>query len=417
MKKSRILFILGIILATTLACSSLDAGSLMATVEALITPTVVYEETAIPAEPTKSGQPTPERNFVLPTVEPVEDAANTETLSAFDTALSELYARVNPGVVYIQTTSHQGNGLGSGFVLDMEGHIVTNYHVVEGADLVEVDFPSGLKTYGEVIATDGDTDLAVIKVNVDSKELKPIPLGDSDALKVGQVVVAIGNPFGLSGSMTMGIVSAKGRMLNSLRTVDEGSGTYYSAGDIIQTDALINPGNSGGPLINLRGEIIGINRAIETSGYSISGSAVNSGIGYSISINVVKKILPDLINYGRYRYPYLGIRAIEELSLPMMKAMNIQYQGGAYVVETVKGGPADKAGMKGDRVYRSTTGQSDTLKGGGDLIIAADGAPIKNYSELISYMIKYKSVGETIELTVLRDGKEVVLPVVLGERP
>ncbi len=218
-----------------------------------------------------------------------------------DSLLTTLYEKVNPGIVSIQVLSQAGSSLGSGFVLDKAGYIVTNFHVVEGARDLEVDFPSGMKIRGEVVGTDLDSDLAVIKVNAPEESLFPLPLGDSNQLKIGQSVIAIGNPFGLTGTMTLGIVSARGRTLDSLRQSLEGGN--FVAGGIIQTDAAINPGNSGGPLLNLYGEVIGINRAIRTDNSNASGEPTNSGIGFAIPINIVKRVAPVLIEKGSYDYP------------------------------------------------------------------------------------------------------------------
>lgn len=408
MKKKITLVVLTLVLLTTLACGNLDTASLMATVEAMMTPTVAGNS----VQPTAANiRPTQENAYVVPTPYTLNESIESGTLSQFDQSLSSLYQAVNPGIVFIRTSSNQGEGLGSGFVFDKDGHILTNYHVVEGANTVEVDFPSGIKVMGEVIAYDGDTDLAVIKVDIKSEDLHPLPMGDSDALKVGQVVIAIGNPFGLSGTMTMGIVSAKGRVLTSIRSGPEG--VNYSAGNIIQTDTLINPGNSGGPLLNLNGEVVGINRAIRTAGYSMDGSAVNTGIGYAIGINLVKKVLPDLIQSGSYRYPYLGLSQIDDLSLLQMRELGIDYPNGSYVVSVSPGGPAQRAGLRGDR--GST--QSGSLEGGGDLIIGVDGRPVKTFSDVIDYMMIYKSVGDTITLTIVRNGQTMDIDIVLAERP
>lgn len=322
-----------------------------------------------------------------------------------------LFQRVNPGVVAIKTIGEQAGSLGSGFVFDAQGHIVTNYHVVEGSRQVEVDFTSGFKTYGTVIGTDLDSDLAVIKVTVPAGELSPLTLGDSDTLQVGQSVIAIGNPFGLDSSMTTGIVSALGRTLNSIH--QSPGGGYFTAGDIIQTDAAINPGNSGGPLFNLNGEVIGVNRAIRTVNESTSGEPLNSGIGFAISSNIVKRVVPVLIEKGKYDYPYLGISAMDELSLAVIEALGLKSFTGAYVSGVVKGSPADKAGLQAGNKPTSING----LLGGGDLITAIDGHPVKTFDDLLRYLINNKSPGDTVVLTVLRDEETLEISITLAKRP
>lgn len=330
--------------------------------------------------------------------------------AALEGSLEALYEKYSPGVVSLQYTSAEGSGQGTGFVIDKEGHIVTNYHVASGIDQLEVHFSSGLKVYGEVIGSDMDSDLAVIKVDVDPDELVPLILGDSNLIKVGQTVVAIGNPYGLSGTMTVGVVSARGRVLDSMRQT--AGGTYYSSGDTIQTDALINPGNSGGPLLNLNGEVIGVNRAIQTAGLSTSGDAINTGIGFAISSNIVRKVVPSLIEKGSYAYPYLGMTSYTTMSLAMTEVLELPQSIGAYVSAVVEGGPADVAGIRGGTVPTSVQG----FYKGGDLIIAVDGLPIKDFSELMSYMVVNKNPGETITFTVIRDGQTLDVDVVLGFR-
>jgi len=326
-------------------------------------------------------------------------------------ALVQLYQNVSPGVVSIQVFTQAGqSGLGSGFVVDKEGHIVTNYHVVDGADEVEVHFPSGLKVYGEVLAVDLDSDLAVIKVDVDPDQLIPLPIGDSDQVRVGQSVVAIGNPYGLTGTMTIGIVSARGRTLESIRPT--GAGTYFSAGDLIQTDATINPGNSGGPLLNLNGEVIGINRAIQTSG-GFTTSVSNTGIGFAVSSNILQRVLPSLKRGEAYDYPFLGLTSLSSLSLTEVERLDLPQSTGAYILEVVPGGPADQAGLKAGTEPTEVIG----LYKGGDLIIAADGREILEFSELLSYLMLEKQPGDEIDLTVLRNGQEMNFTVILGERP
>ncbi|MFO3795997.1 MAG: S1C family serine protease [Anaerolineales bacterium] len=326
-----------------------------------------------------------------------------------DEILVSLYERVSPGVVAIRNLD--AASLGSGFVIDHEGHIVTNYHVVQDAQRVEVDFTSGYKAYGTVIGTDLDSDLAVIKVDAPTEELHPLPLGDSDQLKVGQTVVAIGNPFGLSGTMTVGIISALGRTLESERAAP--GGMFFSAGDIIQTDAAINPGNSGGPLFNLRGEVIGINRAIRTTNFTTTGEPLNSGIGFAISINIVRRVVPVIIKTGHYDYPYLGISALPELNLAAIEALGLKSFTGAYVTNVVPGSPAEKAGLRGGDRPTSIQG----LEAGGDLIIAIDGREVKRFDDLLRYLINNKAPGDTVVLTVLRGNEKVDITVTLGKRP
>jgi 2-alkenal reductase len=331
--------------------------------------------------------------------EPFEPSTDSDLLSR-DQLLVDLYNHVSPGVVLIQTYGTQGAlGLGSGFVFDDQGHIVTNYHVVEGADELEVDFPSGFKARGEVVGTDLDSDLAVIRVDAPDNMLFPLALGDSDELSIGESVVAIGNPFGLSNTMTLGIVSAKGRTLESLR--QSSTGNFFTAGDIIQTDASINPGNSGGPLLNLQGEVIGINRAIRTTGITDSGDPINSGIGFAISINIVKRVVPYLIEFGQYDYPYLGISATPELSLLQREALGLNRYTGAYVTYVEPNGPADQAGIQAGT--RETN--VPNLLAGGDLIIGV------NDREVLV------SPGDEIMLTIVRDGEELEVPLTLGKRP
>lgn len=360
---------------------------------------------------TDSFIPEPNNTAPQPTLSvPGSSTIPVPEYSSLEGSLESLYEKVSPGVVSLQYTTQQGGGQGTGFVVDQDGHIVTNYHVAANVNKIEVHFASGLKVYGQVIGTDMDSDLAVIKVDLPADQLTPLVLGDSALVKVGQTVVAIGNPYGLSGTMTMGIVSARGRVLDSMRQSQ--SGSYYSAGDTIQTDALINPGNSGGPLLNLNGEVIGINRAIQTSGTTMSGEAINTGIGFAISSNILRKVLPSLIQNGTYAYPYLGMSSLSNLSLQNQELLKLPQSTGAYVMEVVSGGPADKAGLRGGRVATSSQG----LYSGGDLIIAVDGQTIKDFSELMSYMVLNKNPGDNIVFTVLRNGNQLDLMVTLGSR-
>jgi 2-alkenal reductase len=356
-----------------------------------------------PALPTLSAS--------APAVIPVSNV--NPNLMADQDLLVRLYDTVSPGVVLIQQVGDTGSGLGSGFVYNTDGYVVTNYHVVDGATDLEVDFPSGYKTRGSIKATDLDSDLAVIKVTAPVEQLHPLSLGDSDAVKVGQTVVAIGNPFGLNNTMTMGIISAKGRTMDSLRQTEDGG--YYSTGDMLQTDASINPGNSGGPLLNLNGEVIGLNRSIRTSSSNSDGEPVNSGIGFAVSGNIIKRVVPELIQKGSFDYPYLGISTPPggDLSLLEREELGLTSTSGAYLVEVLAGGPADKAGLVGG--HKSTRIRG--LNSGGDLIIGVDGHPVKVFGDLMSYIMTNKSPGDSITIRVIRENKEKEFTLTLGKRP
>ena len=381
------------------SCQALSATPAIIPTSEPLPPTVtsVPEEVAIESPVTLEPEP-----VELPILIPEEIPENS---------LVEIYQRSNPGVVAILVLTENGNGLGSGFVIDKDGHILTNYHVVEGVSELEVDFPSGFKTRGEVIGTDTDSDLAIVKVEAPPEELLPLPLGDSSQLKVGQIVVAIGSPFRFNGTMTTGIVSSMGRTLDSLRTAP--GGNFFTAGDIIQTDAAINPGNSGGPLLNLQGEVIGVNRAIETYNINAEADPLNSGIGFAIAINTVKRVVPALISEGSYDYPYLGISSLPEINLLQQEALTLPQANGAYVTSVTPNSPADRAGIRG--------GSEETdifnLYSGGDLIIAVDSRPILTFSDLLSYLIQEKSPGDIVTFTILRGEQEILLELTLGKRP
>jgi 2-alkenal reductase len=327
--------------------------------------------------------------------------------------LVSLYDLVNPGVVSIRVYTQDGQSLGSGFVYDKDGHVVTNYHVVEGVDDLAIDFSSGYKARGEVIGTDLDSDLAVIEVDAPGSELHPLTLGDSSEIRIGQTVAAIGNPFGLSGTMSSGIISGLGRTLDSLRQAP--GGFNFTAGDVIQTDTAINPGNSGGPLLNLAGEVIGVNRAIRTFNFTSEEEPLNSGIGFAIAINIVKRVVPELIAGGQFDYPYLGITSLDDngFGLVEQEALGLSQSTGVYVTSVTQGGPADDAGLRG--ATRETT--IPGLSAGGDLITAIDGVPVRAFGELLSYLLNFKSPGDIVTLTVIRDNQEIELDLALESRP
>jgi 2-alkenal reductase len=373
----RVLLVLSILILASLACQTTAL------------PTLV-EPTLAPANPVSPP--------ILPEI--ANPTENEERLVA-------LYAQVVPGVVSIST----GASMGSGFVFDSNGHVITNQHVVDGASEVEVAFTSGFKAYGTVIGADADADIAVIKVDAPANQIYPLAIGDSSKLQVGQSVVAIGNPFGLNGTMTVGIVSGLGRTQFAHASPEGG---FFSTADIIQTDAAINPGNSGGPLFNMNGEVVGVNQSIRTENVNeLTGNAVNSGVGFSISINLAKRVAEGLIQDGEYDYPYLGISSRSDLTLAEIEALGLNTYTGAYVATVTEGGPADQAGIRGG----TTATSLPNVNAGGDVITAIDGLPVSNFDQLLSYLVTNKSPGDTVTLTVLRDGQTLDVPITLGERP
>jgi putative serine protease PepD len=319
-----------------------------------------------------------------------------------------VYEKAADGVVNITSTTVQMDfffnafptqGAGSGSIIDTRGHILTNNHVVADAQKLEVTLGDGSKWPAKLIGSDPDNDLAIIKIDAPKEKLRVIPMGDSKNLKIGQKVLAIGNPFGLERTLTTGIISSLGR------TIRSDVGTLME--DIIQTDAAINPGNSGGPLLNSGGEIIGINSAI------ISPSGGSVGIGFAIPVNTAKRVVPELIAKGYVSYPWIGA-TIQSLIPEIAKFLKLKIERGAMIAEVVKGGPADKAGLKGGN-QQVQVGNMIVITGG-DIVIKADQHDVKTNDELIRY-IREKKPGDTILLNVFRKGKFENLKVTLGDRP
>ena len=297
-------------------------------------------------------------------------------------------------------------GSGSGFVYDRDGHIITNNHVVEQAEKIRVTFADGMTVPAQVVGRDPDSDLAVIKVATEGLDLRPVALGDSDALKVGQRVIAIGNPFGFEGTLTTGVISGLGR---NLPTSDADTGGRYSIPDVIQTDAAINPGNSGGPLLDTQGRVIGVNFAIE------SAAGDSSGVGFAIPVNLVKQVAPVLIEKGSYQHSWLGVSVIT-LSPDMTEAMKLPTnQRGALVAAVTPSSPAATAGLRSGKDQVMIDGQPVPV--GGDVIVAIEGYQVKKSDDLIYYLVRQTKVGQEIKLTVLRDGKTITVNVTLTARP
>jgi 2-alkenal reductase len=293
---------------------------------------------------------------------------------------------------------------GSGFLIDGEGHIVTNNHVVEDATLIEVGFTDGLIVEAEVVGSDEDSDLAVLKVDQLPPNTQPLPFGDSGEVAIGQRAVAIGNPFGLETSLTVGVVSARGRTLAGRER--------YSIADVIQTDAAINPGNSGGPLFNSRGEVIGINTAIA------SQTGTFEGIGYAVPSNTVAKVTRALIETGRYEHPYLGVSMFPQpLSTIVAQELGLPVSQGVFIGEVVANSPAAAAGLRGTEDIVTVRGDRYPDPAKGDLILRINGEPVRTSSDVIDYLATETEVGQTITITVLRNGQQQDLQVTVGARP
>jgi len=318
--------------------------------------------------------------------------------------LVELFKKTEQGVVKIETNVadvDERKPVGSGFVYDILGHTITNAHVIENATKVTVTFLDGNQYNAEIIGSDKFTDIAVIKVNEKPRLLHPLDIGDSSVLLVGEQVAAIGNPFGLSGSMTSGIVSQLGRLLFSQ---DNG----FSIPDVIQTDAAINPGNSGGPLLNMKGEVIGINTAIRSS------TGEFTGVGFAIPSNTIKKIVPSLIEEGKYHHPWMGITGID-IDPDLAKIRELGNAKGFLVVTVIDGHPADDAGLQGVSKTVEIDGKEYPIDG--DIIISVDGKEVRKINDILVHLQREKSVGDEMILGVMRDGDLLHLTLTLGERP
>jgi S1-C subfamily serine protease len=352
-------------------------------------------------------------SVAAPFAAPVADTNGGSTPA---NTVNQIYQRDGQGVAFIQAEQpaqpaspfnpfgQQGGGTatGSGFVIDSDGHLLTNNHVVAGADNITVQLGDSEKTYdATVVGRDPATDLALLKIDAPSDQLHPLALGDSSKAAVGDPVVAIGNPFGLDRTVTSGIVSALQRQIQAPNG--------FSISNVIQTDAAINPGNSGGPLIDSEGNVIGINSQIETGG----GSNGNVGIGFAIPINTARDVVSQLEQNGKVEHAFLGITGTT-ITPSLAQAVNLPVQSGVLVEDVVKGGPADDAGLQGGDTAATINGAALSL--GGDIITAIDGKSIASMDDVIS-LVNAANPGKTLDLTVLRGGQKKTLTVTLGDRP
>lgn len=329
--------------------------------------------------------------------------------------LTEIFEMVEEGTVRVEvrrppSVTTPVSGVGSGIVFDQRGNIVTNAHVVEDADRIIVTYLDGRSYNAEVVGADPFTDIAVIRDDRAAGgdgggRLHPLRLGDSANLRVGEQIAAIGNPFGLSGSMTSGIVSQLGRLLPA-----HGA---FQIPDIIQTDAAINPGNSGGPLLNMRGEVVGINTAIR------SQTGEFTGVGFAVPSQTVAKIVPVLIRDGEYRHPWIGVSGMD-IDPDTAGALGLEDTRGFMVMTVVEGSPADAAGLQGSSgtvVVAGPGGEEEERPAGGDIITGVDGIEVRRISDILIHLQRAKTVGDDLVLDILRDGRSTSLVVVLGERP
>ena len=320
---------------------------------------------------------------------------------SYEYSLIDIFEKSEASIVQVSVVRGESDGgMGSGFVYSDEGYVITNQHVVQDAERVMITFLDGEAYIGNVIGTDRDLDIAVVKVEPTTTYLQPIKIGDSSKLKVGEKIAAIGNPFGLSGSMTSGIVSQMGRLLPQE--------TGYSIPDVIQTDAAINPGNSGGPLINMKGEVVGINTAIQ------SATGEFSGIGFAVPANTVKKVVPVLIQDGEFKHPWMGISGTD-VDPELAEVRGLNSSKGFLVVSVIEGSPAETAGLLGVTETKETDGREFALDG--DIILSIDGETVRKISDILVHLQREKSVGDEMVLSVNRGGEILELTMVLEERP
>lgn len=358
----------------------------------------------------------------------VDEGSNNINNNNNSLTFKELFARAKDSVVQVTVrgtplafvNNNSTFAIGSGFVFDRQGHIVTNNHVIYGGSNVTVTFSNGTIYTAEVVGADIFSDIAVLKVVTKEEETAqgvskgfiPLPLGNSSMLAIGDEVAAIGNPFGLTGSMTTGVVSGLGRLIpiqtTNITTTPEARA--FSIPNIIQTDAAINPGNSGGPLLNMNGEVVGLNTAVLSSGQFFSG------IGFSIPSDTLRIIVPALIANGTYLHPWVGV-AGTDITPEIALALGLEEARGLLVVDITPGSPADKSGIRGgDMPVTNITGFED-LRLGGDIIMNVDDQRVNKTDDLLSYIETNKQVGDTVTMTILRDGKLIKVDLVLASRP
>lgn len=362
----------------------------------------VFERRADTPAPT----PTPIVLIATPTPLSADKVAEADALDVEEQLVTNVYERVSSSVVHITarvivTDFFLGpmpqEGTGSGFILDKEGDIVTNNHVVEGAESIEVTLFDLTRVPAEIIGRDPANDLAVLRIDVPAAKLNPVELGSSEALRVGQRAIAIGNPFGLAWTLTTGVVSSLGRPLR----IDEQRYLY----NVVQTDAAINPGNSGGPLLDSHGRVIGVNTAIR------SGA---ENIGFAVPVDTVKRVVPELIEHGHYRHPWLGILRYT-VTPGFASTLDLPVEQGLLIARVVEGSPADQAGLRG--ASRETVIGNRRYYVGGDILLSIDGHALASSQDLTEYLETQTRVDQVVALVIRRDGEEMGIEVKLGAQP
>jgi len=375
-------FVLGFLVLSGAACSLSDLAARLST--------------PVPTETMASQEPV----IVVLTPTPLSPGISSRA-DVEEELVIDIYARVSPAVVCITAPDEFGTCIGSGFIIDTEGHVVTNNHVATAAPSLLAKLADDRTVPAEVVGTDAGSDLAVIQIDVPAEELTPVQLGESSTLRVGQRAIAIGNPFGLERTVTTGVISSLGRTL-----LQEDSS--FRIAEMIQTDAAINPGNSGGPLLDSQGRVIGINTAIQ----SLTG--VSSGIGFAVPVDIIKRVVPELIANGRYRHPWLGVTG-QTITQEMVEAMDLPVETGVLVFSVEPDSPAERAALRGG--VRDVFVSGRPMLAGGDIVIAINATIVKDFDDMINYLASRTSVGDVVTLTIVRDGAETTIELTLEERP
>jgi S1-C subfamily serine protease len=380
-----IFIVMGLFLFSTLACNLSEL-------------TTLVNERAGTAQPAAPATVVVE---VTPTPAAAAPAASAPQVDVEEQRFIDVYARVSPAVVCVTADQQFGECIGSGFIIDTEGHVVTNNHVATATDNLLVTLADEHSVPATVVGTDPGSDLAVLKIDAPAEELTVAELGESASLKVGQRAIAIGNPFGLERTMTTGIISSLGRTL--ART-----DSNFQIAEVIQTDAAINPGNSGGPLLDTQGKVIGINSAI----FSTSGTS--SGVGFAIPVDIIKRVAPELIASGHYRHTWLGVSG-QTITPELVDALDLPADNGVLIFSVEPNSPSEQAGLLGGSQPATVSGVN--VMAGGDIITAINDVPVKRFEDVVNYLASYTSVGDVVTLTILRDGQQMTVDVTLQERP